>query len=46
MAAAELGWKAQYHMADVISLMLDAQIASLRGGGDNEFHLVPELRSR
>jgi GDPmannose 4,6-dehydratase len=45
-AAAELGWKAQHHMKDVISLMLDAEIASLRGGEDNEIHLFPKLRSR
>jgi GDPmannose 4,6-dehydratase len=28
--AAGLGWKAQHHMADVISLMLEAEIARLR----------------
>ena len=31
-AAARLGWKAQHHMSEVISLMLEAEIASLRGG--------------
>lgn len=33
-AAAKLGWKAQHHMDEVISLMLEAEIASLRDGGD------------
>jgi len=33
-ATAGLGWKAQHYMADVISLMLEAEIAHLRGGGD------------
>lgn len=32
-AAAELGWKAQHHMAEVISLMLEAEIASLKRDG-------------
>jgi GDPmannose 4,6-dehydratase len=31
-AAAGLGWKAQHHMADVIALMLEAEIARLRAG--------------
>jgi GDPmannose 4,6-dehydratase len=33
-AAAGLGWKARHHMGEVISLMLEAEIASLRDGGD------------
>jgi GDPmannose 4,6-dehydratase len=33
-AAAKLGWKARHHMDEVISLMLEAEIASLRDGGD------------
>ncbi len=31
-AIAGLGWKAQHHMADVISLMLETEIARLRTG--------------
>jgi GDPmannose 4,6-dehydratase len=31
-AAARLGWKAQHHMSEVISLMLEAEIANFRGG--------------
>ena len=33
-AAAKLGWKARHHMDEVISLMLEAEIANLRDGGD------------
>jgi len=33
-AAAILGWKARHHMDEVISLMLEAEIANLRDGGD------------
>jgi GDPmannose 4,6-dehydratase len=33
-AAASLGWKARHHMSEVISLMLEAEIASLTGSGN------------
>jgi GDPmannose 4,6-dehydratase len=31
-AATYLGWKAKYHMKDVVAMMLDAEIANLRNG--------------
>ena len=33
-AAAGLGWKARHHMEEVISQMLEAEMASLRDGGN------------